>query len=829
MDYSKFSSDTLDKISRNEPLDYSKLTDAELEEISKFKSAPAVSQQVPSMTESALRGAAQGLTFGFADELQAKTEQLLGGEDYDTRIKQIREDYRRAEEENPVSYYGANFGSGFLMPIGAVGGFAKGASLLGKIGKSAASGGAIGAVTGAGTSEGETAGEVAKDIAIGGAAGAVAAPLLEGGISAAMRLAKGATSKVGALRDVGDFYKYGKEGVALTGSDNLRNVTDTGLQTIENKLIPELEQALKVKNQIYAEGKEASLAAGKSTDIARLEQLVDTAEKAGVDPRQIEKLRRELARLGKKTEVDVTDPAEYQKLYREKLASESKALKEKAYEIQMRNADKAAKDAARNADKMNRDLLRITEKELKAANPDLAGKELRELAQKQLSGKLKDPRKAAVEAREKVIKEAEENFRGQELIVDETTGMPLATAATGENKRVITEVATNPETGQIYDTVTSKAAKDIQRLADKNAAQAYALVERENTKAIENLAKVYAEKGMAATRKDLIDELKTANKWIDPVQAAKKAKDETILSGKPIDVQSRFSPEINKDVLTARAGDEDIISKIMPDLKFTKPEYQNPNLDVRDVEAFRNFASDLAESDKALDYRTKNLLTGLAKETRKEYNELLGEETAKQALQTDQTVRKALSELGVESLVGDASIENKVGLRDKLARIMATANAPKGATESLKVRDAFSALESIYKNNPAKMAEIKAVKDEVSDKMRQAYLSDITTGHNTFAIDPASINWTMTAGGKIGMAANEAGLLVNKIANSTPGQLMLQSKKLLDKGYKKYSSVFDRMSSTEDINKRRALLYTLMQDPNFRQMMAPDILGLEEE
>ena len=86
----------------------------------------------------------------------------------------------------------------------------------------------------------------------------------------------------------------------------------------------------------------------------------------------------------------------------------------------------------------------------------------------------------------------------------------------------------------------------------------------------------------------------------------------------------------------------------------------------------------------------------------------------------------------------------------------------------------------------------------------------------------------MTAAGKIGTGLNEAGLLINKVANSSPGQLMAQAKKFADKGLVKYSKVFEKMTSTEDLTKRRALMYTLLQQPDFRETFGVDVLGKEE-
>lgn len=821
---------------------------------------PSVEDKTPGYLESAARGAAQGLTFGFADELQAKTEELLMGEDYDKRVKEIRERNKQAAEENPITYYGADVLSGFALPIGAFGTVAKNApklrhlsnltkaaevagdaekaayyakqaaaltpTLTQKAGQAAGMGAAIGGLAGTGTSEGETAKDVLGDAAMGATAGAVLGPLLEGAISGISSLTSGTKKSVGAVKDVQDFYKYGREGVKLTGPENYRRVTGEGFETVEKQLIPELENSLKVKNRMFEEGKTASEAANKTINIKQLEQLVDQAENAGVDPKQIEKLRRELGVLGKKAEVEVTDPGEYQTLLREKLSDESQKLKERAYELQLKNAEKAGSAAAKAADSQNKELLKITQAELRASNPSLSSSELQEQAQAALRGKLKDPQAAATEAREKVLAEAQEAFSGPRVNVEPITGQPLTTAAIGPNKNIIKPTVIG-ESGTLVDNVTTPAAVEISKMADKNAAYAYALAERENNKAINDLAKVYSQKSMMASRNDMIQELKNTGKWTDPVSAAKLAKEETILSGKPIDVSTAFSPEINRSVMTASSGDQELVRKILPNFKFTKQQYQNEDMGVRDVEAFRNFITDLTKKDPQIDFRSTKELNKISGQVKDTYNDLLGQETAKAAMETDQTVRKALAELGVDSLVRDSGIENKVDLRDKLARVMASANTAKGASEAVKVENAFKGLKEIYKNNPDKLREVTAAFNSVKDKMRQAYLSDVTTGHNTFAIDPTSINWTMTAAGKIGMAANELGYTINRVAESNPGQLMAQAKRFLDKGYKSYAATFEKMAM-QTPQKRRALMYTLLQQPEFRSAFGADIMGTKE-
>ena len=127
-----------------------------------------ISQAPPpqvSKTESALRGGAQGLSFGFADEATARLESIMKGVPYEQALQESRQAYKQAQEANPITYTGSEIAGGVLpalIPTGATQATA-GASL----GRLAAIGAGTGALSGLGYSEGETAGQIAKDVGVG--------------------------------------------------------------------------------------------------------------------------------------------------------------------------------------------------------------------------------------------------------------------------------------------------------------------------------------------------------------------------------------------------------------------------------------------------------------------------------------------------------------------------------------------------------------------------------------------------------------------------------------------------------------------------------------
>jgi len=115
------------------------------------------------------RAAAQGLTFGFADEIEAAIRSAVGPKTYEEEVKGIREDIERFREAAPVAAYGTEIGASALLPFGA--------ARAGALGAKAATAAAArpvtaaigsGALYGAGAAE---EGERLKSAAIGGALG----------------------------------------------------------------------------------------------------------------------------------------------------------------------------------------------------------------------------------------------------------------------------------------------------------------------------------------------------------------------------------------------------------------------------------------------------------------------------------------------------------------------------------------------------------------------------------------------------------------------------------------------------------------------------------
>lgn len=196
--------------------------------------------------ESFGRGALQGVTFGFGDEIYAGAKglgaSLSGGtfrDTYNREVEDVRTANRAARQANPLAYIGGEVAGGLALPMGAVGTAARGAAQAGRAvssiaraARGAKAGAAYGGLYGLGTATGGD-GPIAQQAAqrvtqaipsavTGAAVGAVAPFAIDAGanlikgvtnpLRAAMAPRATAEQKVGEalLRDFGDRESLGQ-------------------------------------------------------------------------------------------------------------------------------------------------------------------------------------------------------------------------------------------------------------------------------------------------------------------------------------------------------------------------------------------------------------------------------------------------------------------------------------------------------------------------------------------------------------------------------------------------------------------------------------------
>jgi len=145
-----------------------------------------------SWIESAARGALQGATFGFADEIVGGAEALFTGKRYAQARDESRANFKAAQAANPGAYLGGDIAGSVATSFIPGLGIAKGASLGAMAGKAALQG----AIGGLGASEASDVGGMLSDAAVSGALSGATAGVVG-------KVTRGAPERV-AKRIIGD-------------------------------------------------------------------------------------------------------------------------------------------------------------------------------------------------------------------------------------------------------------------------------------------------------------------------------------------------------------------------------------------------------------------------------------------------------------------------------------------------------------------------------------------------------------------------------------------------------------------------------------------------
>lgn len=147
---------------------------------------PAKSKGIFNYIDDAVRSIASGATFGFADEISAKANELIGNGTYDANVKAERE--RDAQIHPAIKIPGEIVGAVAAMPTG---GIMQAATMPARMLAGAKTGAAYGALSGAG--EGvdlqDRATRAATGLGMGAVVGAAGVPVVEGAIQGGRVLA----------------------------------------------------------------------------------------------------------------------------------------------------------------------------------------------------------------------------------------------------------------------------------------------------------------------------------------------------------------------------------------------------------------------------------------------------------------------------------------------------------------------------------------------------------------------------------------------------------------------------------------------------------------
>lgn len=267
----------------------------------------------PGRIEALLRGGAQGLTFGTADEITAGLESALSDKTYQDALKESRSNYKSAEDAHPGYTLAGNLvgGIGGGAALGAVAAPLEGLSLLkgltgageaagtlAKLKRAAALGAGYGALTSAGTSENSVvdkplafAGDVATGAGVGGVGGAGLSALGSTGAKVLNKL-----NDVGVIGDMTRSFNVGRNGTSyflpkdVEALENKATVAASSTRDAINDKLAKLSQAKQsILQQATSEGKTVDVTPLFNDAMQRVDALT-TDEITGGDKRKLESI-----------------------------------------------------------------------------------------------------------------------------------------------------------------------------------------------------------------------------------------------------------------------------------------------------------------------------------------------------------------------------------------------------------------------------------------------------------------------------------------------------------------------------------------------------------
>jgi hypothetical protein len=219
--------------------------------------------ETPSKPESFVRGAAQGASLGFADEITGALEALTSQKPYTQAREESRTAYEAAKEANPKTYMGGEFaGAGATALIPGLGELT--------VPKIAAQG----ALYGLGTSEAdltkaapEDIRQATKDVAIGGASGAIGGTIANKVITPAITKAIPAVAKWATASIIPEKEALEAVTARLSNPEGIKNALTT--PGLVEKLGSVTNKALKKANEL-SEAARGTLNPNKVTNTAEL-------------------------------------------------------------------------------------------------------------------------------------------------------------------------------------------------------------------------------------------------------------------------------------------------------------------------------------------------------------------------------------------------------------------------------------------------------------------------------------------------------------------------------------------------------------------------------
>jgi len=878
VDYNKFSATTLQALKEGKQPDYASMEASELEELKKLASpkqaaptphplpAPtareALNDEAASYLESATRGAAQGATFGFADELTGAAEALKDsydnnslekfGDDYSKHRDESREAYRAAEEANPLTSFAGNIAGGMLIPVPGANAALKGAQGVEKAAKLAMIGAGAGALTSAGSSETSATQnpiQLAKESVEGGLVGAAVTPALGMGVPAAAKGLKNWWSGLKSGKDLTNAFKFSKADPNFMSTENAIKVSNDTYNSVEQKLLPMVTDDLQeAASRQYEKGLQEATGTTTSDDLSKMvddafntanpavkndPQFLSEREKmkglvSGLSDEQTtvtntvttaqdeaklqEKLTGRLAQENKRIETGIENDVkkEVASLVENARTSNPKSAATKASEEWFKQEEQkslvaafnqATSNAERETNKALTDLLEAHGAQLKKAG----------LSPAEVTAKLDEVRQKAVPMLSKVRDEKAQKYYGEFLDYYKTQAKPLSRSV-----ETVNEQGEKVLRSEFIDPLGRKRAKIINLSKLEAAAQ--------GVNSADDVAKLSSD-----IRADKV----AAAKDVPPPSIAKEIDPKT---GKELMVLRYHLPDgtevVKPEVIKAAVNSETAKVALKKDMS------------VEDVLRIKQRATALINNSETSTTKQGNPDV---------YEAALKLKNAADAklkamgvdLDTINSKYKVVSEVAGQTGVDLRGVtpatapKAKVDAAEKLAKDFISSNKNVSGNEQRRIANTQAILNDSGLVDPAKVEQVFS---DVKDLAYKDYL--LRTAHNESYLATDAKKYAMGTGvlnargkalstaGALGKVTGQAQRGANKVmadmsgavTRMTPDALLNMAGKVKDS---KTAELLKKIA-TQPEGKRKALIFSMMQTPAYREAIH-GIMGDEGE
>lgn len=784
------------------------------------------SESPVSKLEAAIRGGAQGIALEFADEAEARARAALGQGEYEDILPQVRDRFKQAAQEQPVTYYGSDVAGSFLVPVPGLGLASKaikGTNLAAKAGRAAAAGATGGALVGAGSSEAEDVSGIATDAAKGAAMGAAIAPALE---SVGKLAVKGAVKVADSPllgRQIRRAYKIAKE---------TKQQFNEGVQALQDKLLKKEISPLEVEQEVAKLAKPFGFRERYNTDIKQeRNQLTDIIEEmtspTGAGPLGAVNRKYDTARVLAEAEefvipVDtlnaairenVTDPKAQDIMYsalKKQLGvkSSQETFEETSKRLREKTLAKVDKSYNKAKDKLSKESIKEANDVLKKA-----GQNADEIYQNQLSAKFE------VDKRRFLNREANKlSAQNKDLAPDEQINV------SEEIAKLEDELNANFQIFKSRDQATGQAVYEYStRIGDE--ATGFTLANSVPTKTnFDQFAKLSPEEKAKAAI-ELSNQL-----YKDKLAALNEVRNSIELIVKPLG-NNKFmmeaAPASRAETMIPTVRIEDAITPTQA-LKRTDIKFD----DIQQIRSNLNQAYKMAKGSG--DYALLNEIDSIRQTLSKVQGDKLSPESFA-ALQRANELRKTLPQSDVRLLLnkGLDPLENisdnaekalaKDDLRNVLQKdlrdISSTASTPRKADIDA-AKQAFTQME-----DPSGKALVSKIEEAEKTAERAAL------GKEMFDSKGLTIN---NAGMSLRGGFIAVGAATGRVAGSKFGQSMKMLTlppesilKLADKAQSPTVKRYLTTMATTDAAKRKALLYVMLQNAGTKKEL-DELLNDEE-